>query len=457
MGSMRHPRLVLLLVVLLVIAGAALGMVLLAPRVIDVVPETNEAVPAGTALQITFSQDMRTDNVQAKLEIQPKISGQYTWEGPTLTFTPNEPWPSGTTVSINLPRGIRAAGDLGLPMLQPFETTFNIAEPQILYLYPSNGPADLYLLNPQSSDTKRLTTVQGGLQSYATTSDGRRIYFATRSGAIYQLDRASGETSLYYDCPQAACSDPQISPDDRFLAFVSTPEESSGPQANPQVWLAPLAGSAPRLVDDQALSTQLPRWSPNGQLVYYDEINQVYLVWNPDTNERRTFPNQTGEPGVWSPDGNSFYAPEIYLIPNAYLSSSGTLEPMPTSHLLRFDVNSGQSTDLTEEDTLEDTSPSISPDGSRLAFARKYLDPARWTPGRQLWVLDTRSGAASALTDAPFYNHSAFNWKPDSSQLLFVRSNQADLSEPPEIWRINADGSDPVRLIIGGYAPHWIP
>ena len=110
---MRHPRLVLLLVVLLVIAGAALGVILLAPRVIDVVPEPNEAVPAGSALQITFSQGMRTDNVQAKLEIQPKISGQYTWEGPTLTFTPAEPWPSGTTVSINLPRGIRAAFDLG--------------------------------------------------------------------------------------------------------------------------------------------------------------------------------------------------------------------------------------------------------------------------------------------------------------------------------------------------------
>ena len=36
---------------------------------------------------------------------------------------------------------------------------------------------------------------------------------------------------------------------------------------------------------------------------------------------------------------------------------------------------------------VEDVSPVFSPDGKWIAFARRYLDPLRWTPGRQVWLM----------------------------------------------------------------------
>jgi Tol biopolymer transport system component len=106
---------------------------------------------------------------------------------------------------------------------------------------------------------------------------------------------------------------------------------------------------------------------------------------------------------------------------------------------------------------LEDLNPSFSPQGSYLAFSRKYLNPEDWTPGRDLWIMDMEENQEVQLTDEVDFHHSSFTWHPDGDKLVYVRYNQAKLSEPPEIWLINKDGSDKVRLIINGFAPTWIP
>lgn len=465
MFSFRRPWLTGLLAGLLFVALLILALIFFAPSLdeiqagprLDVGLAGQVLVPAGAPLRLTFSQPMQAESVEARLAIEPPVQGEFAWEGNTLTFLPDQPWPAGAAVTVTLTSGARASGGLGLPMLRGASFTFSVSNPQILYLFPTSGPADLYLLAPENGLPERLTTIQGGILSFSVTRDGRQIYFAARNGQIYRLDRISQETSVVVPCPQADCSEPQVSPDGSYLAYVRTPVSVDGPRAYPQVWLQPLPDGEAQLADPQAISTRLPGWSSQGWLAYYDEIEQQYRMVNPLTGSRQAFENQTGESGAWSADGESFIAPEIFLIPNAYLGSTGSLEPMPTSHLLRYELDSGQSQDLTGEDTLEDTAPAVSPVGQKIAFARKYLDPARWTPGRQLWIMNPDGTQGQALTEAPFYNHSSIRWKPDGSQLLYVRSNQTDLSQPLEIWQINANGSKPIRLIIGGFAPQWIP
>jgi Tol biopolymer transport system component len=90
-------------------------------------------------------------------------------------------------------------------------------------------------------------------------------------------------------------------------------------------------------------------------------------------------------------------------------------------------------------------------------LARKYLDAARWTPGRQIWLMSPDGKEFQALTNAPYFNHSSFAWSPDGQQLAYLRFNQEKLTDPPELWLMNADGSQPIQLVIGGYAPQWIP
>jgi len=71
--------------------------------------------------------------------------------------------------------------------------------------------------------------------------------------------------------------------------------------------------------------------------------------------------------------------------------------------------------------------------------------------------MDLENDEAFALTDEVDYQHTSFAWHPDGNQIAYVRYNQAALSEPPEVWLISADGENPLRLIINGFAPGWIP
>jgi len=124
---------------------------------------------------------------------------------------------------------------------------------------------------------------------------------------------------------------------------------------------------------------------------------------------------------------------------------------------MRYTLNEESPIDLTRLDNLEDNAPQYSPDGKYLIFARKFLDQARWTPGRQIYILPLDSTEAFAISNEPQYNHYNFSWKPDSNQIAYVRFNQTIISEPPEIWLTNPDGSNQQLLVRNGYAPQWLP
>jgi Tol biopolymer transport system component len=172
----------------------------------------------------------------------------------------------------------------------------------------------------------------------------------------------------------------------------------------------------------------------------------------------RRIPNDTGQPGDWQPDGSGFVAAQIsYLSPNSPSGGLTGLERLADSHLLRYDAAGGERRDLTGEPGLEDAAPAFSPDGAQLAFARKSLSPRLWTPGRQLWVMRMADGSARPLTNDPLYTHFDFAWNPSGSQLAYVRFNQSVISEPPEVWIIDLNTGDSLRVIAGGYAPAWLP
>jgi Tol biopolymer transport system component len=399
---------------------------------------------------------MQTDTVEQRLTLDPPIPGVISWEGTTLVFQPEVLWPAGEQIRLSLESGARSASWLPLPLLRTNNMEFQVSPRLIAYLYPTSGPADLYILDPDGGLPERLISTPGGISGYSVTSDGRMIYYASAGGTLYRYDRYTGENRTVVTCTQAVCGEPRISPDGRYLAYERLSLEG-GIRSVPQVWIKTLPEGEERPVNESALTTRLPAWSSNGWLAYYDEGGQQYILWNPESGEEHRVPNLTGEPGAWLADGSGFIAPEIYLIPNAYVGATGDLESMPTSHLLNYQLENRQVIDLTQEQTLEDTSPAPSPDGSLLIFARKYLDPSRWTPGRQIWSMQLDGNQESLLTDDPFYNHTGFNWSQDSSQIVYVRTNQTNLSAPLEIWRMKADGSQVEQLVIGGFAPVWIP
>jgi Tol biopolymer transport system component len=444
--------------VFVVLAGLAIFARANLPALTEVSPADGATqVAADQALILTFSETMQPESVTSRLEIQPPTRGDFVWEANTLTFTPATSWARGEQITVTLQAGARSS--LGLPMLKDQVWSFGISPPRLVYLWPSDGPADLYSLDLINGTSERLTETANGVLSYSVSTDSRTIFYSTRldvhNSAIFGLLMDTGSTDTILSCTEVLCNFPAISPDGRSLAFTRAP---SNPQDEPfpqQVWLLPIEGGTPisesqaALMSEPAHESGAPFWSPTGILTFYDSGSQVFVALNPATSERIRFSNETGEVGTWAPDGSNFIVHEIDFW------GSGPLDY--TSHLWRFAYPSAQATDLSVDLTLEDATPVYDPNGQRIAFGRKYLDKDRWIPGRQLWIMSIDGSNPRQITDDPDYNHADFAWYPNGEFLAFVRYQQTTLIEPPEIWIIYPDGTGAARLMIGGYAPQWIP
>jgi Tol biopolymer transport system component len=484
-----------LLAGLLLAIGASLLYWWSIPRLLEVSPpDGTTAVSAGSPIRLTFSHRMQEASLIKRLAIVPNHAGTYTWQGKTLVFTPGQPWPEGATIRVKLEAGGLTAGLLSLPLPEGKSWSFRIRQPRLAYLYPANRPADLYLLNPFSGETQRLTNLPGGIQDFCVNASGTAIYYSVRNGeedsAIYRLDLPASESVLptpeatpqathpspqltsilILDCPQAQCESPAISPKGDYLAYERTSVLGSDTPHYPQVWYIPLPlekpvnpGSTPAQpllpvrAGDAGHQTLQPMWSPSGLLSLYDTNAAAFVFLDIATGQQTLFPNQTGQPGTWHPNGRDFVTPEIFFIDiNASDMLTGT-QPLADSQLILFNRVAGTTQDLTPAKDMEDAAPAFSPDGTSLAFARKYLDVERWTPGRQLWLMRTGSQEARPLTNDPFYNHFDIAWSPEGDRLAYVRFNQAVFTEPPEIWMIDPLTDQETRLVIGGYTPQWIP
>ena len=171
---------------------------------------------------------------------------------------------------------------------------------------------------------------------------------------------------------------------------------------------------------------------------------------------RKPSPARPGSlvPGIPTESSSS---PEIVLPAGSQTSSLPNVESIASSHLIAVNVEDGRIQDITRAENQEEAAPAFSPDGTRVAFARKYLDTARWTPGRQMWILQLDTGQTSQLTEDPFYNHYDFSWAPAGNRLAFVRFNQTLLTEPPEIWIMDIVNLRANKLVVGGYQPKWMP
>ncbi len=459
------PKRRVFLLVLVVVASLVLAGVLVyrwgTPRLVQMQPEGGaQGIPAGAPLRLTFSREMQRATVEEQLKLQPNVQGQLAWEGRTLTFTPAQPWPSGGTVQVRLGKGGRAAGFLSLPLSQEYIWSFDVAAPRLTYLYPSTGPAGIYSLNLTTGEIQTLVPESENVLDFDVSSTGVEIYYTDAppdgSTVLHRLNILAGEDQVLLACDQSLCRAGAISPAGDFLAYERTPLDES---AATQVWLLPLENDAPAqpfAAGEAAHQTQSPHWSPTGLLTYYDSTLAGFVVLDPRFGQIARFPGQTGMPGDWDVQGEHYVFPEVELDP---LSSSPALTDVVTvssSHLLRFRLD-GSFVDLTRSNDVEDASPSFSPDGNRIAFGRKFLDPERWSYGRQVWFMNADGNEARQVTDEPPYNHYDFAWSPDGAWLAYVRFNKDRLTDLPELWLMNADGSQPREMIKGAYAPQWIP
>jgi len=458
-------------------AGLALAAFFARPRLIASAPAAGLTdVSPRARLHLTFDRPMDPASVEAALRTEPAVPGDFIWDtaGQTVTFRPAAAWPVLSPVTVTLAGGRSRAG---LPVLEREQWSFTVGQERLVYL--TAGVPNVALLSLAEGAAPELLTAEPyGVIDFTLHPDTGQIVYAARradGGADLRLVSPDGaEHADLLPCPEAACLAARFSPDGTRLAYErQTPLVGAQGVAgfgDPRVHVYTLATGADQALGDPGNQARAPQWSPDGRVSFYDTARQALVVVNPDTGAVTYVPATSGEAGTWSPDGQRLVYAEIVFLDNA-ITLTGTLavtDNVPInvagfySHLFQVTVATNAAVDLSASSgggpgVVEDASPVYSLDGAWLAFGRKPLQGATWTPGRQLWLMRADGSEARPLTAEPPYNHSAFAWNPDSQRLAYMRLDATDPNALAEIWLIHVDGSGARRLVAGGFSPEWLP
>ena len=459
-----------------IVIGIILILVISAPRVAEFLPSSgSSAVSSMARLSLSFNRPMDSLTVESRLLIEPDQPGIMYWSEQTLIFEPEEPWPADSTVTVTLSGGGRGLNRL--PMLGRRSWSFEVGKPSLVYLWPGEGKSELYqvALEP-GAEPLQLTESEFGVQEYSVSADGALLIYsahASQGGTELRVyDLISKEDRLLLVCEaEIPCHSPMISPDGEWLAFERV-EYSLGEGGRllpsiTRIWLMPLRNEEqPVVVSPPEHNAKNPSWAPNGWLVYFDNHLRALALMNPaqgpDSVPFNYIPTDLGLVGSWSPDSTRLMYPDIVFAEQQNsdeqaFSNGGS--PSYYSHLYMVDVTSGRTLDVSPggDWMVEDASPSFSPDGRWVAFTRKFLDAERWTPGRQVWLMNSERTDIEPLTDESGATFSSLAWSPDSERLAFMRKSVANLSQPSQIWWVDVVNGQPVMVAEGGFLPRWIP
>ncbi|MGH7539701.1 MAG: TolB family protein [Gemmatimonadota bacterium] len=243
---------------------------------------------------------------------------------------------------------------------------------------------------------------------------------------------------------------PAVSPDGATIAFVHQLEE-----APPAIATIPVdGGDVTWLTDADFFVTDGPTWSPDGTRIAFAATHgdgQRIFVMDADGRDPQPI---TGD-GVYWPEGPA-WSPDGTTIAFAASPISGDEEPSVWD-IYTIGADGTGLVNVTDSPmrTSDESAPTWSPGGGRLAFSRS-------TTEEQAIVIRTLgSGEETAVTGGSFVDGSPA-WSPDGRWIAFDRAGfDREPGQHPareEIWRVRADGTGAEQLTTErGFDPAWQP
>ncbi len=103
-------------------------------------------------------------------------------------------------------------------------------------------------------------------------------------------------------------SDPQISPDGKWIAYTVTYYDMEKNTGNSNIWIVSVNGGKPRQLTTSSKADFFPRWSPDGKRIAFtstrDGSAQIYVISIDGGEARKITDLSTGaSSAIWSPDG----------------------------------------------------------------------------------------------------------------------------------------------------------
>ena len=247
-------------------------------------------------------------------------------------------------------------------------------------------------------------------------------------------------------------TDPQVSPDGRWVAYIVTTNDREADEPRSAVWMVSWDGKQQIPLTNAAKATRAPRWSPDGHYLAYistpvESEHEQVMVLDRRGGEARVLTSVGDEIGdyAWSPDGQRLVlvmtlSDEPTAGPSAGTKAAKRPKPIVIDalhfkedevgylgvghgrHLYLFDVASKTIEALKTDPASNEDLPSWSPDGRQIAFVRTREKGADPDGMEAIDLIDARTGAAARqLVRVYAPNSQRLAWSPDGTLLAYLQ------------------------------------
>jgi Tol biopolymer transport system component len=336
-----------------------------------------------------------------------------------------------------------------------------------------------------TTSLRPLTGLTFGSLPFASLSAGSAgaaltfaLVFAPAAGA-----QAAKRPFMIEDIQRIAdIRDPQCSPDGKWVAYVRSVTDVKEDKSSADIWMVSFDGKSDRQLTFSTENESSPRWSPDGKYLSFMSPRpgpaRGTQLWLLDRGGGEAFQltNVKGrlQSYEWSPDGKRLAlvigdpdpdapqpgdsargaaarAPKPIVIDRYKFKQDGQgyLRSDRHTYIYLLDVATKSLERLTKG-KADESSPSWSPDGSRIAFtSNRHPDPDR-EPSSQLFVVDARPGSAErALTPIESRGRGRLEWSPDGKWIAFLEGEEKKFSAygMDHLTLVSTDGSGkPMRV-----------
>jgi dipeptidyl aminopeptidase/acylaminoacyl peptidase len=236
-------------------------------------------------------------------------------------------------------------------------------------------------------------------------------------------------------------SDPQVSPDGLWVAYVVSTNDREADEERSAIWMVSWDGSQRLALTNAADGTEKPRWSPDGRYLAYvikpaDSDDGEIMLLDRRGGVARELAHVTGDIGAyaWSPDGKRIAiamtqredekTPKPIVIDALHFKQDedGYLHTGNEQHLYLLDIESQRLDPLTADSKFNEDLPAWSPDGRQIAFIRTIENGPDPDGRADLDVIDARSGASPRkVVRAYAPNTQRLAWSPDGKLIAYLQ------------------------------------